>query len=120
MRANRALGVQSASHVMHSTKICDALQRRSHLRFYYKGHTTPTVVEPYTYGENSAGNLALSAWLISGETHDPIPPLWRVYLDEEMRSVEVLESTFPQNRPGYNPNDSRFRFVRCRVGPART
>ena len=99
----------------HASQICDALQSRRHLRFYYKDHLTPTVVEPYTYGENAAGNRMLSAWLISGETHDPTPPLWRLYREEEMRRVEVLGTTFAQNRPGYNPSDSRFRSIRCRV-----
>src|SRR3982750_3049130 len=100
---------------MHSSQICDALQRRRQLRFYYKDHLTPTVVEPYTYGESTAGNLAVSAWLISGETHDSTPPLWRLYKEDEMRRVEVLEITFERDRPGYKPNDSRFRSVRCRA-----
>lgn len=104
---------------MHAMQICDALQRRRHLRFYYKDHLTPTVVEPYTFGENKSGNLVLSAWLISGETHDLTPPLWRLYLDEQMRRVEVLETAFEENRPGYKPNDSRFEMVRCRVAPAK-
>jgi hypothetical protein len=59
---------------MHGTQICDALQRRRLLRFRYKDHLGPTVVEPYVYGENKSGNLVLSAWLVSGETHDLTPP----------------------------------------------
>jgi hypothetical protein len=88
------------------------------LRFYYKDHVTPTVVEPYTYGENKAGNLVLSAWLISGETHDPNPPFWRLYREDEIRRVDVLETTFERDRPGYKPADSRFRLIRCRVAPS--
>lgn len=100
---------------MHATLICNALEHRRLLRFHYKDHPTPIVVEPYTYGENSAGHMVLSAWLVSGETHDARPPLWRLYLDEEMRKVEVLEKEFRSNRPGYQPADSRFRVVHCRA-----
>ena len=104
---------------MHATTICEALQRRRLLRFHYKDHIGVTVVEPYVYGENKARNFVLSAWLISGETHDPTPPLWRLYRDDEMRLVEILADEFREDRPGYKPNDSRFQFVRCRVAPPR-
>lgn len=101
---------------MHDSIICDALRRRRHLRFYYKDHLSPTVVEPYTYGDNKAGHPVLSAWLVSGETHDVTPPFWRLYRVDEMQVVEALESSFAQNRPGYKPQDSRFALIRCRVG----
>lgn len=104
---------------MHTTLICDALQRRRLLRFRYKDHLGATVVEPYVYGESKAGNLVLSAWLVSGETHDLTPPLWRLYRDDEMRMVEVLPDEFRENRAGYKPNDSRFRFIRGRVADSR-
>jgi hypothetical protein len=100
---------------VNESKIFDALQGRHLLRFCYKGHLTPTTVEPYTYGENEAGHNALSAWLVRGETHETNPPFWRTYLETEMTGVEVLDDTFQMNRPGYNPNDRRFRFIRRRV-----
>jgi hypothetical protein len=100
---------------MHGTQICDALQRRRLIRFRYKDHLGPTVVEPYVYGENKAGNLVLAAWLVSGETKDVTPPLWRLYRDDEMHMVEVLPEVFRTNRADYKPNDSRFEFIRCRL-----
>jgi hypothetical protein len=104
--------------LMHSSLICDALNQRRLLRFRYKDHTTTTTVEPYTYGENKAGNTVLSAWLVAGETHDNKPPFWRLYRESEMHNVEVLSEAFSQNRVGYNPNDSGFQVIRCRVAPA--
>ena len=103
--------------MLYATQICDALHRRRLLRFWYKDHATPTIVEPYVFGENSAGHIALSAWRISGETHDPIPPFWRHYLESEMRDVTVLAEEFSINRDGYQPNDRRFRVILCRVTP---
>lgn len=102
---------------MYATQICDALQRRRLLRFLYKDHLTPTIVEPYIYGENTSGHMALSAWRLAGETRDTNPPFWRLYLEEEMRAVDVLSEDFSTNRKGYNPNDRQFRLVRCRVAP---
>ena len=102
---------------MSSKVICSALRARNYVRFFYKDNVTPTVVEPYTYGTNKSGHRVLSAWLVSGETHDPKPPLWRLYLEDEMRRVETLPETFARNRPDYNPNDSRFQHIECRLAP---
>lgn len=102
------------------TKICEALQRRRLLRFKYKDRLLPTTVEPYMFGEFSNGNEMLVAWLISGETGDATPPMWRQYRADEMGRIEVLTEGFGKNREGYNPNDARFRRVQCRVAPPRS
>lgn len=102
---------------MYRSQICDALGRRHLLRFRYKDHATFTTVEPYTFGENKSGHLALSAWLVAGETHDAKQPFWRLYLEDEMHGVEVLKDSFPKNRSGYKPNDSRFAVIHCRLAP---
>jgi hypothetical protein len=100
---------------MHEAAICEALAHRRLLRFRYKARATNNVVEPYLYGENSAGHLVVSAWLVSGDTHDAQPPFWRQYFVNEMQWVEALPEQFAANRPGYNPNDPHFRQVRCRL-----
>jgi hypothetical protein len=100
---------------MYRSQICDALNRRRLLRFLYKDHPTHTTVEPYTYGKNKAGHFTLSAWLVSGETHDPKPPLWRLYREDEMHAVEVLKDEFAKDRPGYKPSDSRFAVILCKL-----
>ncbi len=102
---------------MHGNLICDALERRRLLRFRYRDHVGATTVEPYVYGANTAGHLVLSAWLVSGATHDAGPERWRLYLDSEMRAVEMLPDEFHANRPDYKPNDARFRLIRCQVRP---
>lgn len=104
---------------MYETKICDALRARRLLRFWYKDHATPTVVEPYTFGEFPNRHGMLSAWLVSGETKDPVPPLWRLYREDEIDRLEILPESFANNRDGYNPNDSRFQFIRCRLASPR-
>jgi hypothetical protein len=105
---------------MHASKIIEALRERRLLRFRYKDHLTSTTVEPYTFGDFPNGHSMQSAWLISGETNDPRPPLWRLYLVDEMNRVEVLADQFEQNRPDYNPNDSRFHLIRGGVSTPRS
>lgn len=104
---------------MYASAICEALNQRRLLRFRYKDHATLSTVEPYTFGANKKGNDALSAWLVSGTTHDDRPPFWRLYLVSEMTQIEVLAEDFASNRDGYNPSDTRFQVIRCRVGPER-
>jgi hypothetical protein len=100
---------------MHAATICEALQQRRMLRFRYKDRSTNTVVEPYLYGENTAGHTVISAWLVTGETHDTKAPYWRQYFVKEMQWVELLPDRFESNRPGYNANDPHFRTIECRV-----
>ena len=97
----------------HASRICEAMRRRCLIRLWYKDHQTSTTVEPYTYGENRAGNTVLSAWLVAGETHTPGPPFWRLYRESDIRQLEILDQRFPKNRVGYKPGDPRFKFIRC-------
>ena len=103
---------------MHGNLICDAIQRRRLLRFHYKDHSTATTVEPYVYGVNTAGHAVLSAWLVAGATHDTGPERWRLYLDNQMRLVEVLADEFHSTRPDYKVDDERFRLIRCQIEPS--
>lgn len=98
--------------------ICDALESRQLLQFQHKDRSIPTVIEPYIYGVNSAGHLAVSGWLVSGQTSEEGPPFWRMYLAADMRDVALAERHFGANRPGFNPNDPHFREIVCRVAAA--
>lgn len=100
---------------MHSAAICDAIARKRLLRFRYHEHLDPTTVEPHLFGLNEGGSDALCAWLVHGFTHTDRPPFWRMYLEERMADVEVLEEGFDRPRVGYNPNDRRFTEIRCRL-----
>jgi hypothetical protein len=93
--------------------ICDAIRTRRLLRFVYDGYER--VVEPHVYGVNSAGNEALSAWLVSGWSKSEPDPGWRMYLVTEMRDVTATAEAFGGARPGYNPDDSRMEQVYCRL-----
>jgi hypothetical protein len=95
--------------------ICEAISRKVRLEFDYKGEHR--VVEPYLHGESTAGNKALRAIQVRGQTSTGKPPkkigrLWSVSL---MTNVRLLAETFVPDDPKYNPNDKGMRSIHCRV-----
>jgi len=54
---------------------------------------------------------------MAGATHDAGAERWRLYLDSQMRLVEVLADEFYSTRPDYKVEDDRFRLVRCKIEP---
>ena len=93
--------------------ICDAIRARRLLRFVYDGYER--VVEPHLYGINTAGNEALSAYLVRGWSASDTAPGWRTYLVKEMRDTAALAEPFGGTREGYNPEDSRMTQIYCRA-----
>jgi hypothetical protein len=94
--------------------ICDSIRARRLVRFVYEGYER--VVEPHTYGVNTQGREAVSAWLTGGWSASAIEPGWRMYLVEEMRDVAALAEPFDGARPGYNPDDPHFVRIYCQIG----
>ena len=99
------------------TLICDAIAARKLLMFAYGDAVR--VVEPHSFGVNSAGHEALSAWLRQGLSRSDPEGWWRTYLVTEMRDVQLLDETFAGARAGYNPSDERMAHVVCQL-PAGT
>ena len=95
--------------------ICDAVRARRLLRFFYDGYER--IVEPHVYGLNSAGHEAVRGWLARGWSKSGEEPGWRMFLVSEMRDVAAMVEAFPAPRAGYNPEDTQFREVYCRVEP---
>ena len=73
------------------------------------------IVEPHVFGVNTAGHEALSGWLRPGNSRADPEGGWRTYLSEGMREVQMLDETFAQPRPGYNPSDPRIVEIFCRL-----
>lgn len=91
--------------------LCEAIRTRRLVSFLYDGMVR--VVEPYLVGELSTGNIALSAWHVSGFSKSRNIPDWRLYTLDKIGVVSVLEESFDGPRPGYNRNDSRMERVFC-------
>ncbi len=96
--------------------ICQAIRSRRLLMFGYGNAVR--VVEPHLYGVNSAGHEALSAWLRPGLSRADPDGGWRMYLADDLRSMQALPEIFIGPREGYNPNDPHFTEVYCQLAGA--
>jgi predicted DNA-binding transcriptional regulator YafY len=103
---------------MSQALICQAIQERRLLQFYYSGDAAGGVriVEPHTLGYNKANNLALSAWFLGGASESQKGQGWREYLVESMSGVTILDQHFAGPRPGYVRGGGKlFRSVVCEL-----
>jgi predicted DNA-binding transcriptional regulator YafY len=96
--------------------IYDAIKTHNLLQFYYSLGNDPGVrtVEPHMVAYNQAGNLALSAWYLYGNSESDEGPGWREYLLSGISGVTVLPEQFSGPRPHYNPTGGRvFHNIQC-------
>lgn len=95
------------------TAVCNAIIGRRLLSFTYESFER--VVEPHLCGQNAAGHDVLLAWLVRGHSKSDPRPGWRNYLLTEIRSLQVLEETFEEPRPGFKPDNPRIVTVYCKL-----
>ena len=93
--------------------ICEAIEKKRLLQFSYDDLTR--IVEPHLFGRKTSGNDALSAYLTGGYTESDQSPYWRSFLVEKMEFIIMLEETFSEARPGYNPSDETMVEIYCRL-----
>lgn len=93
--------------------ICEAIQARRVVRFYYGGGLR--VVEPHCYGVSTAGHEVVRAYQISGYSQSGESVGWKLFRVSEISGLEVSGEAFAGARPGYNPNDSAMATIFCRL-----
>jgi hypothetical protein len=81
-----------------------AIERREVLSVYYGGGWR--VVEPFTLGHGSKGQLLLRVFQISGFSRTGNPSGWKLFSLGELTSAAPTGAKYVGPRPGYNPNDS--------------
>lgn len=64
-------------------------------------------VEAHLLGYNSAGQLELSAWQLSGGSSQG----FRYFLIGDTRSLMDTGGRYTLTRPGFNPHDERMKWV---------
>lgn len=104
--------------LMNQAALCDAINTRHVIRFYYSGDKAPgiRIVEPFMVAYNQRNNLALSAWFLGGESELQEGQGWREYLLEEISQIVVLPTLFSGNRPKYKRDGGQnFHNVQCAV-----
>ncbi|MGE0547456.1 MAG: hypothetical protein AB7O24_06975 [Kofleriaceae bacterium] len=93
--------------------ICEAIRTRSLLEFEYNGLLR--IVAPYCHGYSSAGNEALRAIQVRGESKSrgiASGKLWKV---AQIRGLRMLDEPFAADDPHYNPGDTAMVRIHCCV-----
>ena len=93
--------------------ICDAIQRRAVIQFYYDGGTRE--VEPHCHGTSTAGNEPLRGYQTAGYSKSGNSVGWKLFDVSQMRNIERTGEIFAHNQPQYNPNDRGMKVVHCHV-----
>ena len=95
-------------------EICGAIQNRQVIQFYYEQQLR--IVEPFTLGyHKGTGNLVLSAYRVGGYSKSEKEPPWRLFIVDNIETMEVTSTIAQNSREGYNPNDSRMSEIICTV-----
>jgi predicted DNA-binding transcriptional regulator YafY len=66
-------------------------------------------IEPHALGDSSEGNLLLRAYQTEGASASGEHEHWKLLRVDRIRSLAVLEDTFPGPRPGYKKNDKAMK-----------
>jgi len=89
--------------------ICKAIAARALLSFTYAGKQRR--VEPHILGHAKDGELTLCAWQLQGGSGVG----FRDFHVQKASNFVASDETFPEARPGYNPNDTTLATVICRL-----
>jgi hypothetical protein len=103
--------------LMSQQVICNAIANRSVIQFSYNLSNQPGIrtVEPHMVAYNQKGHLALSAWLLHGNSESNEVQGWREYLFSGISDITVLPEKFSRPRDGYNPTGGDiFNNIQCR------
>jgi hypothetical protein len=93
--------------------ICDAINNRDVLSFYYDGGIR--IVEPFCYGISTAGNPVLRGYQIDGYSSSGNPIGWKLFKVSEMSDISLTGNKFTDIRPHYNPTDKSMYRIICNV-----
>lgn len=90
-------------------EIRNAIEARHLLSFHYDGYRR--VVEPHTYGIDSKGHRAVRAYQTTGGSESGETTGWKLFHEDKMKGVTVLQEAFHSPRPGYRRGDQAFRSI---------
>ena len=97
-----------------NNQICEAIQGKCIIEFYYKGGTR--IVEPHCYGiHKTTNNEVLRAYRVGGYSESESIPPWRLYRVDEISSLTITDEKFDTARDGYNPDDSAMSDIFCHI-----
>lgn len=96
--------------------ICEAIATRKIVAFQY--HDKPRTVEPYVCGINVKDSVQMRALQVGGRSGSNAKLGWRIFDLAEMDGLKITETDFSGwagDRRLYNPNDTAFKQIFCRI-----
>lgn len=96
--------------------ICEAISGRKIIEFQY--HDKPRTIEPYVCGINIKGSYQMRGFQVSGTSISNAKLGWRIFDLAEIVDLKITDTDFSGwagDRRLYNPNDTAFRQILCRI-----
>lgn len=90
-----------------------AITQRRQIRFWYSGKER--IAEPHDYGVHK-GKARLLTYQVGGQSNSGPLPAWRLVDISGMTQLEILEKTFPGNRPAPSGRRHNWERLFIRVG----
>lgn len=95
-----------------STRICEAIKKRSLIRFCYDEEIR--IVEPYVHGMSKQNNEVLRGFQTKSTSKSEVG--WKLFKISKISDLSIFSGqTFDQNRPNYNPDDEGMTTIHCHV-----
>lgn len=88
--------------------ICAAIKEKQQLQFLYNSKLR--IIEPQLLGIGKKGHMQLRGYQLN-ET----PQLEKLFDLDKIKDVQTLPVRFSKPGPHYNPNDSAFKEIICRL-----
>ena len=106
-----------SGRILQLRPVCAAIRTLCVLEFEYRG--LQRVAAPYLHGFTTRGAEAVRAVQLGGESRSAGLGFGKLFLCSEMKRVRLSDERFVPDDPDYNPDDSAFARVHCRVAPER-
>lgn len=93
----------------------DAILQRKTVSLYYDAAEI-RICAPFTLGISTAGNSVVRLWQLFGfsKTAEKLP-CWRLFRVDKIENLVLMDQTFFEIPPGYNPNDRSMTEVKAFV-----
>ena len=72
-------------------------------------------VQPYCHGRTATGQETLRAIQVGGQSGSPMIASGKLWTIAKMTNVTVSRTSFNPDDPRYNPQDSAFESIHCRI-----
>lgn len=93
--------------------ICDAINQKRVLRFFYDGGFREA--EPFCYGMGTSGNELLRAYQIDGYSTSGNPFGWKLFVVDKISSLTITAQEHIGARADYDPRDHAMTTVYCAI-----